>query len=147
MVTAQFNAFCPLEIGDEIRDTTGGVHTVTDIACIHYVRTGKVEFRFELDGTGYYAPIEIQDAPPRIRAIRIWGYPPEKKPATGTVKENAIHPQATDADRVLRTIENYPLTVEDVEIYARFCEETGIHGKNLTDFLREAITAKRKKRF
>ena len=137
MVTAQFNAFCPLEIGDEIRDTTGGVHTVTDIACIHYVRTGKVEFRFELDGTGYYAPIEIQDAPPRIRAIRIWGYPPEKKPAIGTVKENAIHPQATDADRVLRTIENYPLTVEDVEIYARFCEETGIHGKNLTDFLRE----------
>ena len=114
MVTAQFNAFCPLEIGDEIRDTTGGVHTVTDIACIHYVRTGKVEFRFELDGTGYYAPIEIQDAPPRIRAIRIWGYPPEKKPAIGTVKENAIHPQATDADRVLRTIENYPLTVEDV---------------------------------
>ena len=32
MVQAQFRAFCPLEIGDELRDTSGKVHTITDIA-------------------------------------------------------------------------------------------------------------------
>ena len=67
MIKAQFSAFCPLEIGDKIRDTTGKLHTITDIACVHYVRTGKVEFRFELDRSGQYAPIEIQDAPPEVR--------------------------------------------------------------------------------
>lgn len=67
MITAQFNAFCPFEIGDRIRDTTGRVHEITDIACVHYVRTGKVEFRFELDHSGKYAPIEVQEAPPEMR--------------------------------------------------------------------------------
>ena len=42
MVQAQFRAFCPFEIG-------------------------KVEFRFELDRSGQYAPIDIQDAPPEVR--------------------------------------------------------------------------------
>lgn len=147
MVKAQFNAFCPLEIGDEIKDTAGRVHTITDIACIHYVRAGKVEFRFELDGTGYYAPIDIQEAPQKVRVIQIWGYPAGKAAATGAGKESAIHPQATDADRILRTIEDYPLTVDDVEIYARFCKETGIHGETLAGFLWEAITAKRQRKF
>lgn len=71
MITAQFNAYCPLEIGDKIRDTAGEVHTITDIACVHYVRTGKVEFRFELDRSGQYAPIEVKDAPEvRFRLIQ-----------------------------------------------------------------------------
>lgn len=68
MITAQFSAFCPFEIGDRIRDITGQVHEITDIACVHYVRTGKVEFRFELDHSGKYAPIEVQEAPPEVRA-------------------------------------------------------------------------------
>ena len=67
MVQAQFRAFCPFQIGDELRDTSGKVHTITDIACVHYVRAGKVEFRFELDRSGQYAPIDIQDAPPEVR--------------------------------------------------------------------------------
>lgn len=67
MVKAQFNAFCPFEIGDKIRDTTGGIYEITDIACVHYVRTGKVEFRFELNHSGKYAPIEVQNAPPEVR--------------------------------------------------------------------------------
>lgn len=67
MKVTQFNAFCPFEIGDEIRDTSGKVHTITDIACVHYVRAGKVEFRFELDRSGQYAPIEVKDAPPEVR--------------------------------------------------------------------------------
>lgn len=66
MVTEQFNAYCPFEIGDKIKDTAREVHTITDIACIHYVRTGKVEFRLELDHSGQYAPIEVKDAPPVI---------------------------------------------------------------------------------
>lgn len=57
MVTAQFNAFCPFEIGDKVQDITGRFRTITDIACIHYVRTGKVEFRFELDHSGRYVRI------------------------------------------------------------------------------------------
>ena len=67
MIQAQFNAFCPFEIGDKIRNTAGEVHTITDIACIHYVRTGKVEFRIELDCSGRYAPIEVKDEPPEVR--------------------------------------------------------------------------------
>lgn len=61
MQLTRFNAYCPLEVGDRILDTAGQVHTITDIACIHYVRGGNVEFRFELDHSGYYAPITAQD--------------------------------------------------------------------------------------
>lgn len=80
MVQAQFSAFCPLEIGDELRDTSGKVHTITDIACVHYVRTGKVEFRFELDRSGQYAPIDIQNAPPevQVRLVQVQSGPRRK---------------------------------------------------------------------
>ena len=80
MIKAQFSAFCPLEIGDKIRDTTGKLHTITDIACVHYVRTGKVEFRFELDRSGQYAPIDIQDVPPevRVRLVQVQSGPRRK---------------------------------------------------------------------
>ncbi len=61
MRKSQFNAFCPVEIGDKLRDTQGRVHTITDIACVHYVRAGKVEFRFELDRSGVYSPIEFPE--------------------------------------------------------------------------------------
>jgi len=42
MQLTQFNAYCPFEVGDRIRDTAGRVHTITDIACVHYVRGGNV---------------------------------------------------------------------------------------------------------
>jgi len=71
MKLAQFNAYCPFEIGDKIRDITGRVHEITDIACVHYVHNGMVEFRFELDKSGKYAPIEVQDAPPEVRVRMI----------------------------------------------------------------------------
>lgn len=63
MQLTQFNAYCPFEVGDRILDTAGQVHTITDIACVHYARGGNVEFRFELDHSGYYAPITAQDPP------------------------------------------------------------------------------------
>ncbi len=53
MKFAKFSAVCPMEIGDQII-VDGIVHTVTDIACTHYVWSGRVEFRFELDGSGNY---------------------------------------------------------------------------------------------
>lgn len=68
MQLTQFNAYCPFEVGDRIRDTAGRVHTITDIACVHYVRGGNVEFRFELDNSGYYAPITAQDPPAKEQA-------------------------------------------------------------------------------
>lgn len=71
MQLTQFNAYCPFEVGDRILDTAGQVHTITDIACIHYVRGGNVEFRFELDHSGYYAPITAQDPPAKERAATL----------------------------------------------------------------------------
>ncbi len=60
MQIATFNAKCPVEIGDVIKDAnTGRIATITDIACIHYVKTGTVEFRYELDGNGQYKRVEF----------------------------------------------------------------------------------------
>lgn len=58
MKIAAFKATCPFEIGDRIRDTSDRVHEITDVAAIHYVRTGKVEFRVELDHSGMFVCIE-----------------------------------------------------------------------------------------
>lgn len=70
MKTAQFNAYCPYEIGDKIKvlhveplnpvrafAVHEEVHTITDIMCVHYLRGGNVEFRLELDNSGVYRPI------------------------------------------------------------------------------------------
>ncbi len=59
----------------------------------------------------------------------------------------ATRQKTTDAQRVLRIVEDYPLTVDDVEIYARFCQETGLHGETLMKFLRDAIITKREGKF
>lgn len=63
MKTAAFNAVCPVEIGDKVRDgNTGRVRTITDIACTHYLKAGKVEFYYELDNSGQYITIEFPTA-------------------------------------------------------------------------------------
>ena len=54
---------------------------------------------------------------------------------------------ALDAARVLNVIERWPLTVEDVEIYAEFSGNTALHGEHLKSFLHEAIKAKRERKF
>ena len=51
---------------------------------------------------------------------------------------------ATEVGRMMYIIERYPMTVFDVEIYARFCEDTALHGKNLSMFLQEAIADRRR---
>ncbi len=58
MNIAAFRAVSPFEIGDKVQNSeTGKVHTITDIACIHYCKSGKVEFRYQLDGLPEYVPI------------------------------------------------------------------------------------------
>ena len=64
MKLAAFNAVCPYEIGDKVvileaagKNDNGVMYiqregTITDIACTHYIKTGKVVFTYELNGSG-----------------------------------------------------------------------------------------------
>ena len=64
MKYAEFNAVCPFEIGDKIgmrknACAVGGrtldvivERAITDIVCMHYLKTGAVQFLFELDNSG-----------------------------------------------------------------------------------------------
>ena len=52
MKFAAFNARCPFELGDKIRDEAGREHTITDIVALHSVKTMTVRFLYELDGNG-----------------------------------------------------------------------------------------------
>lgn len=59
MKAAFFNAVCPFEIGDKVILNSGGVNindirTITDIAALHSVKSGTVEFWYELDNDGRY---------------------------------------------------------------------------------------------
>lgn len=69
MQVAAFSAKSPYEIGDKIQvieaateKRDGALYmtrlaTITDIACTHYLRAGKVLFTYELDGSGEYIPL------------------------------------------------------------------------------------------
>lgn len=63
MKERHFTAVCSAEIGDKFRDTNGASHTITDIAAVHYVSSGKVEFLFELDSSGNFVQIDIPQRP------------------------------------------------------------------------------------
>lgn len=84
MKMAAFKAVCPLEIGDKVATKeptekgeakeayylpdghmvilTGAVamHTVTDIATLHFLKNGNVSFMYELDGSGKYEPLTVR---------------------------------------------------------------------------------------
>ena len=69
MQMAAFSAKCPYEIGDRVvvievagTNENGVMYTqregvITDIACTHYVKTGKIIFTYELNGSGRYERI------------------------------------------------------------------------------------------
>lgn len=75
MKYAAFQAVSPFEIGQrimtpvtsEIRSPTwdGSItviegvkeHTITDIVCKHYLKTGETTFEYELDNSGQYVKI------------------------------------------------------------------------------------------
>ena len=69
MQMAAFSAKCPYEIGDRVvvievagTNENGVMYTqregvITDIACTHYIKTGKIIFTYELNGSGKYERI------------------------------------------------------------------------------------------
>lgn len=69
MKLAAFNAVCPYEIGDRVsileaagKNENGVMYMqreelITDIACTHYIKSGKVIFTYELNGSGKYERI------------------------------------------------------------------------------------------
>lgn len=75
MKLAAFNAVCPYEIGDKVvileaagKNDNGVMYiqregTITDIACTHYIKSGRVIFTYELNGSGKYERIlTLQEA-------------------------------------------------------------------------------------
>lgn len=86
MKVQAFNARCPLEIGDKvfIRQGKDGKtayylppefetmeaelkriflyetrHIITDIATVHFLKNGSIQFQYEIDGSGKYEPLNI----------------------------------------------------------------------------------------
>lgn len=61
MQKAGFVAVCPFEIGD-VLVFGSRVEKITDILAIHSLKTGKVNFRYEFNGSGEYKEVAGQFA-------------------------------------------------------------------------------------
>jgi hypothetical protein len=59
MQFSAFSAFCPFEIGDKVRDISGNVLEITDIASVHYLKKQTVEFTYEFNNSGQYRAIKF----------------------------------------------------------------------------------------
>ena len=59
METIGFTAICPFEIGDSVNVQGEGRKIITDIVCNHFVKSGKIFFRYEFDNSGQYVAVEI----------------------------------------------------------------------------------------
>ena len=68
MKFAAFNARCPFELGDKIRDEAGQEHTITDIVALHSMKTMTVRFVYELDNSGKL--VNLVDGPQREEAVQ-----------------------------------------------------------------------------
>jgi hypothetical protein len=61
MQISAFNAKSPFEIGDRIQlARDGSIKTITDIAVTHFVKSGRIEFGYELDNSGEYVGLEAK---------------------------------------------------------------------------------------
>lgn len=82
MQMTEFKAVCPLELGDRVavKEPRAGIkeayylpdghavvlcgavtlHTVTDIATLHFLKNHDVSFMYELDGSGRYEPLAVK---------------------------------------------------------------------------------------
>ena len=58
MQYSYFYGECPFELGDVVTIHGGPPQRITEIACIHYVKSGKIEFMYELDGSGPWTAIK-----------------------------------------------------------------------------------------
>ena len=63
MQITAFNATCPFMIGDRVyvvgsrmarQEDDRATHTITDIACTHFLKNRKIVFSYELDNSGQY---------------------------------------------------------------------------------------------
>jgi hypothetical protein len=61
MQFSAFNAICPFEIGDKVKNLDDKILTITDIAVVHYVRQKKVDFMYEFDNSGKYQGIRTEE--------------------------------------------------------------------------------------
>ena len=68
MKFAAFNARCPFELGDKIRDEAGREHTITDIVALHSMKEMKVRFVYELDNS--WKLVNLVDGPQREGAVQ-----------------------------------------------------------------------------
>lgn len=59
MKFAAFNARCPFELGDKIRDEAGREHTITDIVALHSMKEMQVRFVYELDNSGKLVNLKL----------------------------------------------------------------------------------------
>jgi len=49
-----FSACCPYEVGDTIIDEKNVRHIITEILCISFAKSKKIEFQFEIDNSGKF---------------------------------------------------------------------------------------------
>lgn len=50
MQFAEFKGFCPYEIGDKVMTKYAAfARTIRDIRTIHYLKSGKTEFEFQME--------------------------------------------------------------------------------------------------
>jgi hypothetical protein len=58
-----FNAQCPFEIGDKVLvEGENKYATITDICCLHFIKTGRIEFRYEFNESGNYCLLKKKEA-------------------------------------------------------------------------------------
>ena len=84
MVQAMFSAKCPLEIGDTVfvkdKENNESIrqayyipkgaavifkgpterHKITDICTLNYLKSGEVQFIYEMDNSGKYEPLKVK---------------------------------------------------------------------------------------
>jgi hypothetical protein len=61
MQIEKFYAECPFEIGDKIREIeTNEIKEITDIACIHYIKSKKIKFVYQLNNEKKYIDMKMK---------------------------------------------------------------------------------------
>jgi hypothetical protein len=60
MIVSNFIARCPYEVGDRVilKHDKDHITTITDILCVHSLKTEETSFVYELDNSGEYHRIK-----------------------------------------------------------------------------------------
>jgi hypothetical protein len=56
MIISNFTAYCPYEVGDQVilKHDKDHIATITDILCVHSLKTEETGFTYEFDNSGEY---------------------------------------------------------------------------------------------